>query len=256
MKLSICLATYNEENNLGECLDSIKNIASEIIVVDGGSSDQTVTIARSFKAKVIETSNPPIFHINKQKAIDAANGDWILQLDADEQVNKELATEIMTIISANPIENGFWIKRKNFFLGQFLKKGGQYPDPTLRLYRRGMGKLPCRNVHEQAIVEGRLGNLNKPLLHFPYRNFAVYLEKWNRYTNLDLEELRQKKTVISVFSFINFFFVKPVIIFSSIYLRHLGFIDGFPGLVFALFSGLRFPAAYTKYWEIQHDSRS
>src|SRR5437868_11480 len=132
--ISVVLATFNEEKNLPDCLESVKSLASEIIVVDGGSTDRTVTLAKGFDAKVIETDNPPIFHINKQKAIDKATKDWILQLDADERVTKELSDEITEVISGNQKKNGYWVPRKNWFLGRFLTKGGQYPDYTLRLY--------------------------------------------------------------------------------------------------------------------------
>src|SRR3989344_5294181 len=141
--LSVVLAVYNEENNLAACLDSIKDIADEIVAVDGSSKDKTVDIAKKFGAKVKVTTNKPIFHINKQMAIDMATSDWILQLDADERVTPELAKEIKSIVNnqssiINDV-NGYWIPRKNWFLGRFLMKGGQYPDYTLRLYRRGRG---------------------------------------------------------------------------------------------------------------------
>ena len=98
-KLSVVLAVFNEQENLGKCLDSVKDLADEIIIVDGGSSDRTVEIAKSYGAKVIETNNPPIFHINKQKALELATNQWILQLDADERVSKKLLNEIEEVIN-------------------------------------------------------------------------------------------------------------------------------------------------------------
>src|SRR3989344_5004429 len=130
-KISVVLAVFNEEENLKSCLDSVKDLAWEIVVVDGGSTDKTLEIAKSFGAKIIQTNNPPVFHINKNKAINAAQGDWILQLDADEIVARELAEEIKRIIALKSDVNGYWIPRRNFFLGRFLTKGGQYPDYTL-----------------------------------------------------------------------------------------------------------------------------
>src|SRR3989344_3380524 len=150
MQLSVVLATYNEEKNLPGCLDSVKAFASEIIIVDGSSSDKTIGIAKKYGAKVVVVKNLPIFHINKQKAIDLATKDWVLQLDADERVSSDLAEEMKSKIQ-NPKSkiNGYWIPRKNWFLGKFLMKGGQYPDYTLRLYRKGKGRLPQKDVHEQ-----------------------------------------------------------------------------------------------------------
>ena len=161
--LSIVLATFNEEKNLTSCLESIKDIADEIIIVDGTSTDKTVEIAKSFAATVITTTNKPNFHINKQIAIDKATKDWILQLDADEHVSKPLSREIKEKINdkQNSI-NGYWIPRKNWFLGRFLMKGGQYPDYTLRLYKNGKGKLPQIDVHEQAVVAVSYTHLTLP----------------------------------------------------------------------------------------------
>ena len=121
--LSVALATFNEEENIERCLSSLKNISDEIVIVDGTSKDRTVEIAKKFGAKIIVRENPPNFHINKQKAIDACTGDWILQMDADELVSDELGAEIEKILnSENVDENGFWMPRKNYFLGRFLMK--------------------------------------------------------------------------------------------------------------------------------------
>lgn len=246
-KISVVLAVFNEENDLSVCLGSVKDFAWEIVIVDGGSTDKTLDIAKEFRAKIIKTDNPPVFHINKNKAIDASSGDWILQLDADEIVTKELATEIKKAVSANDV-NGFWVPRKNFFLGKFLSKGGQYPDYTLRLYRRGKGRLPGKDVHEQAVVEGRIGHLRNDLLHLKDKNFAGYMERFNRYTNLLADQIKQSGVKIDLVSFINFVFLKPGFWFIKAYIRHRGYVDGFPGFVFALFSSLRFPVAYFKLW--------
>ena len=118
MNISVVLATYNEAENIKNCLQSVHGWSSEIIMVDGSSTDQTVRIAKEFGAKVFITHNPPIFHINKQKAVDKAQGDWILQLDADERVTKELRTEIDKAIKETGI-NGYWIPRKNYFFTRF-----------------------------------------------------------------------------------------------------------------------------------------
>lgn len=253
-KLSVVLAVINEENNLTDCLESVRGIAWEVVVVDGGSTDRTIEIAKKFKASIIQTSNPQIFHINKNKAIDAASGDWILQLDADERVTKELALEISRVISEDSDINGYWIPRKNFFLGRFLKKGGQYPDYTLRLYRRGFGKLPAKDVHEQAQVSGKVGFLKNDLLHVRDKNFSEYMERFNRYTDLISQQLKQTSIRINLLSFIDYIIFKPVWWFLKAYFRHRGYVDGFPGFVFALFSSLRFPVAYIKFWSF-HEKR-
>lgn len=250
MKLSIAIATYNEEENIGRVLSSVKDLADEIIVVDGSSTDKTVEIAKKFGAKVTITDNPPIFHINKQKAIDQCSGKWILQLDADEEITLELAGEIKEIVKKGNQFSAFWIKRKNYFLGRWLKKGGQYPDPVIRFFKKGKAKLPCKSVHEQVVVEGGIGWLKNDMLHFSVPTFSRYLTNSNRYTSLSAVEFKEENLKYSLFNHLNYLFIKPGKIFLNLYFRHKGFLDGFPGFIFALFSGLHFPIAYIKYWEL------
>lgn len=246
-KLSVVLAVYNEEKNLGICLESVKDLAWEIVIVDGGSTDKTLDIAKKFLAKIIRSDNPPVFHINKNKAIDAARGDWILQLDADEVVTKHLADEIKEKVNADSDINGYWIPRKNLFLGKFLQKGGQYPDYTLRLYKNGYGRLPAKDVHEQAQVKGKVGFLKSDLLHLRDKTFSNYIERWNRYTDLLAMQLKDKRTSKNIISFLNYIFFKPMFWFVKTYFRHRGYVDGFPGFIFVLFSSFRFPVAFFKY---------
>ena len=249
IKISVVLAVYNEEENLKACLESVRNLAWEIIIVDGGSRDNTINIAQEFGAKIIQTINPPNFHINKNKAIDAASGDWILQLDADEVVSEKLNQEIKKVLSPDSDINGYWIPRSNFFLGRFLKKGGQYPDYTLRLYKRGKGRLPGEDVHEQAQIEGKITYLKNNLLHLRDRNFSIYMARFNKYSSLFAAQLAQSKVRINMFTFVDFILIKPLAWFAKVYIRHRGYVDGFPGFIFALFSSLRFPTAYVKHWQ-------
>lgn len=241
------LATYNEEKNLPECLSSVKDLANEIIIVDGGSRDKTLEIAKSFGAQVISTDNPPIFHINKQKAIDKATKDWILQLDADERLTPELREEIKTTIESKKAADGYWIPRKNWFLGRYLMKGGQYPDYTLRLYKRGKGRLPQKSVHEQAVVYGSVSYLQHPLLHNADPSFRRYLLRFGRYTDLIEKELREKKVGYNPLHAVNNLALLPTWWFFLTYIRHKGFMDSWQGFVFSLFSALRFPISYLKY---------
>lgn len=248
----MALATFNEEENIGKCLESVKGIADEIVIVDGTSTDKTVEIAKEFGAKVFIRENPPNFHINKQKAIDACASEWILQMDADELISKELAHEIDEILTRENVEeNGFWMPRKNFFLGRFLMKGGQYPDYTVRLYRKGKGKLPQKDVHEQAVIEGKVGYLKHALLHYPYKDFNAYYRKWMRYNNLLAgqisDELRRRNFFLRIYYGVAYLIAKPAHWMLTAYGRHKGFMDGWQGFVFALFSALRFPVAYLLY---------
>lgn len=264
--LSVVLATFNEEKNLTSCLESVKDIANEIIIVDGSSFDKTVEIAKLFGAIVKITTNKSNFHINKQMGIDLASKDWILQLDADEHISPELKDEIdqildggssflenhkSSIINHKSDVNGYWMPRKNLFLGRFLLKGGQYPDYTLRLYRNGKGKLPQKDVHEQAEVEGRVGYLKSALLHYPYKDFSHYLKKWNLYNNLFATQIREEQKNKNIFQKLFYAFayliLKPAHWFLTTYFRHKGFMDSWQGFIFSLFSSLRFPVSYIKY---------
>ncbi len=252
--LSVVYATYNEENNLARSLDSIKDIADELIIVDGSSPDRTQEIAKEYGAKVISTTNKPIFHINKQMAMDAAKGDWTLQMDADEVVDKEMLADIERILDVedmSTVSAGYWLKRKNWFLGTFLKKGGQYPDPVIRFYQTGKAHLPMKSVHEQMEVKGEVGWLAGHLLHYNSPTFADYLRKANTYTSLTAREFDRDKLELSFGNNLKYFLWLPFVTFLKLYVRHKGFVDGVPGFVFALFSGLHFPLAYLKYWEMK-----
>ncbi|MCG2691443.1 glycosyltransferase family 2 protein, partial [Microgenomates group bacterium] len=208
MQLSIVIATYNEEKNIKACLDSVTNLADEIIVVDGQSKDKTREIAKKLGAKVFQVSNKPIFHLNKQLAVDKASGKWILQLDADEQISPELAQEIKTIISQKILKfNGYYLPRKNFFLKRFLTKGGQYPDYVIRLFKKGKGKFPCQSVHEQIVINGPVGYLHHPIIHWADRIFSRYLIRFNRYTSLDASALRRQNIKPGLIMGINYFFL-------------------------------------------------
>lgn len=250
MRLSVALATYNEEQNIRDCLESVANWCDEIIIVDGSSEDNTVNIARKLGAKVIISENVPMFHINKQKAISMAHGDWILQLDADERVGSKLRLEIDEVINRDDAD-GYWIPRKNYFLGRFLKKGGIYPDYTLRLYKKGQARFPQKSVHEQVTVTGKTGYLINPLIHMADKNLKRYFIRFTRYTDLLAQEIINKRKGPNFIQFFEYVFIRPTGWFLLTYFRHLGFLDSWQGFLFSLFSSLRFPAAYFKSLKIR-----
>lgn len=251
-KLSVALAVHNEEDNLGQCLESIKSIADEIVIVDGKSNDTTVAIAKQFGAQVISEENRSNFHINKQHAIDACSGDWILQLDADERVSSMLAKEIRAVLES-PLTSqpaAYYLKRRNYYLGRWMSKGGMYPDPVIRLFQKGQAQLPQLTVHELMEVTGQTQWLEEDLLHIADPNFARYLMRSNRYTTLQAEEwLKEGKLGRDSWTRFKYMILKPFWQFCLIYFRHKGFQDGFPGFVFAWYSGLHIASSYVKYWE-------
>lgn len=284
MKLSIAVATFNEEKNIEKCLDSVKEIADEMVIVDGSSTDSTVEIAKKFGAKILVTDNPPIFHINKQKAIDVSTGEWILQLDADEYVNKKLAIEIKKVINMSDLEieeyeksipelfkrhqrilekrdgeigqvdksyNAFFLARANYFLGRYLKHGGVYPDGVIRLFRKNKARLPQQDVHEQYVVDGRVGWLREDLLHYDSPTLEKYIKRNNRYTTLMATQYKDKKLPKNLIQVFNYFLIKPIHWFLLTYFRHKGFLDSWQGFVFSFFSSLRFSIAYIKYLKLK-----
>jgi len=246
--LSVALAVRNEESNLELCLSSIKDIADEIVVVDGDSNDKTVEIAESFHSIVIKTDNPPIFHINKQKALDACRGVWILQLDADEVVTEELKEEIRLTINDGRLTNkGYYIPRRNYFWGHFMKKGGQYPDYVIRLVKRGYARFPCKSVHEQIQIDGEVGYIKEPMLHYSYRTFDDYWKKAATYTELTAKEFKENGLKKNLGTWVHYVILEPMKTFFLLFIRHKGFLDGIYGFIFAYFSALHYPIAYRKY---------
>lgn len=250
---SIVLATYNEEKNLAACLDAIKDLADEIIIVDGSSTDQTVAIAQAYNARVIITTNKPNFHINKQMAMDAAQGELVLQLDADEIVDTELFSFLkeLTHRQLSPTDPAAWnLKRKNYFFGRFLTKGGQYPDPVIRLYQKGKARLPQENVHEQMLVDGSLATAPGHLLHYATPTLASYIHKFNRYTSFEAQRA-QAEISHTIGGAITYFVAKPLSTFILLFLRHRGYVDGMAGFLFAALSALHHPFVFLKSMELK-----
>lgn len=282
VKISAALATYNEGKNIGECLQSIKDIVDEIVIVDGYSTDNTAEVAQSLGAKVIRIPNEPMFHKMKQQAFDSASGDWILYLDADERVTPKLAEEIKKVINMSDEEieryqeklknkqlfmrhqklleerddyigtqdseyTAFFFPRLNFFLGKYLKYGGVYPDGVIRLFKKGKACLPCKDIHEQMVVTGKVGWLQNDLLHISDPTFKRYLQRNNRYIDLIAGQMIIDKTQKNLFQFLNYCLIKPVWWFLLTQIRHKGILDGYQGMVFSFFSSLRFPRAYWRY---------
>lgn len=282
-KISVAIATYNEEKNIGSCLETVRDIADEIVIVDGESGDKTVEIAEGYGAKVIQIPNDPtMFHNMKQKAFDSCTGEWVLYLDADERVTNDLAQEIKKIIGMDDeqiekYEQGldnrelflrhqlllekrsgkiggkdgsyaaFFFPRLNYFLGKYLRFGGVYPDGVIRLFKRGKAYLPCKDVHEQMVVEGKVGWLQNDLLHISDPTFKRYLQRNSRYINLLAGEMRENKIGKNPWQIINYLIIKPVWWFFLTQIRHKGILDGLQGIIFSLFSALRFARAYFRY---------
>ena len=189
--LSVVLITRNEAANLPRTLASLRllsGIAQEIVIVDSGSKDSTLEIARGAGARVFMEPWKG-FAAQKNSAIDKTTGDWILSLDADEEVSSELASEIQALLAAEPAFGAYRIPRLNHFLGRPLRHGGYWPDPKLRLFRRGAARFQEQPVHETMRADGPDGLLRGHLIHRCYPTMADYIEHMNRYSTLGAETL-------------------------------------------------------------------
>jgi len=246
-KISVCLATFNEEKNLKDCLESVRQLAEEIVVVDGTSTDKTVAIARKYTPEVIIRENPPMFHINKQKAFEAATGDWILYLDADERVDEQLRKEILAAVKRKEYA-GFWIPRKNIIFGKWIQHSLWYPDYQLRLFRRGKAYLPCKSVHEQPVLSGKAGRLKQPLIHYNYQTISQYVQKLNElYTENDARVFLTEKKKLYWYDAFRF----PLQDFLSTFFARQGYKDGFHGLILSILQAFSTFVTFAKVWEVQ-----
>jgi glycosyltransferase involved in cell wall biosynthesis len=257
MKLSVCIITCDEEANIGRTLEGVSELVKqshgEIIVLDSGSTDRTVEIAKSYGAEVF-TESWKGFPAQKNSAIDKGRGDWIFLLDADEVPSKELASEVLTVVKENrngPV--GFWMPRKNLFLDRFLMHGGDYPDPKLRLFRRGAGRVEDRPVHETIHLEGETGMLTGELLHYGHPTLEGFIEHNNRYSSLGAQ--MAVKNGKRGFSFIDIV-IRPNLTFIYNYVLRRGFLDGKAGLLHAMNHAFYVSWKYAKVWELTREANS
>jgi glycosyltransferase involved in cell wall biosynthesis len=245
LSLSVVIITLNEEANLPRTLKSVA-WADEVVVLDSGSTDGTREIAESFGAKFLVESWKG-FAAQKNSALAKASGDWILSLDADEEVEPELAQEIRDTLARDPAQSAFWIPRKNFFLGRWIRHGGFYPDPKLRLFKKGSGAFERRLVHEDIQVQGPAGKLRHNLLHHAYPTLESYLEHMNRYSSLGADMAAAKGH--AGFSLVDIF-LRPRLTFFYNYFLRGGFLDGREGFLLHLYHANYVSWKYAKAWEL------
>ncbi len=246
--LSVVLVTLNEAANLPRTLASVR-FANEIVVLDSGSTDATAEIAQSAGARVLEE---PWKGFAKQKnaAIAHATGDWVLSLDADEEVSHALADEIAALLAGEPACSAYRIPRLNHFLGRPLRHGGYWPDPKLRLFRRGAAEFEDRPVHETMKTAGPIGQLKGHLLHHCYPTLEEYIEHMNRYSSIGAEILVKRGRVSqSVPSFLWNAVANPAATFIYNYIFRLGFLDGREGLLQHLNHSAYIHWKFAKAWQ-------
>ena len=244
--ISICVITFNEENNIRACLESVK-WADEIIVVDSLSTDRTVEIAREYTDCIIQRPWPG--HVEQKNfALAQAQSDWVLCLDADERVSPELANEIKNVLSTDNVpEAGFIMPRKTHYLGRWITHGGWYPGRKLRLVRRGEARWKGINPHDHLYVEGSVGKLTGDIYHYTYKDIADHLNTIDKFTTIAAKEMCARgKGIAPAHMLLN-----PCAKFLKMYLLRLGFLDGLAGFVVAVLSSYYVFLKYAKLWELQ-----
>jgi glycosyltransferase involved in cell wall biosynthesis len=285
--LSVVIITHNEEAHIGRTLASVQALVNEgkgeVIVVDSGSTDRTVEIAKSLGAKVF-VEEWKGYAAQKNSAIDKATGDWILSLDADEEVEPALIEALpghapdqlqaqtkshewcLTIGQASEgsgnldvlkgVPVGYSLRRKNFFLGRWIKHGGFWPDPKLRLFRRAQGRFEARSVHETVQVQGRVVVIDRgAILHHSYPTLSDYIEHMNRYSTLGAEMVIARSNGKVRFSVVNIV-LRPLATFVYNYFFRLGFLDGREGLLLHIYHAIYVSWKYAKAWEMSRAQSS
>ena len=252
--LSVAIITLNEEANLARTLASVA-WAEEVIVVDSGSTDRTIEIARSYGAIVIQREWAG-FAAQKNFAITQCTGTWILSLDADEELCSDLQRQIRRLLPSNPPADAYYLKRRNLFLDRWIKHGGFYPDPKLRLFRRTAANFALtpqfqeRPVHETISFDGAAGALDYDIIHHAYPTLSTYIEHMDRYSSLGADLLiHHGRASASRISFFTQIFVVPQLTFLWNYFFRLGFLDGREGFLLHLYHATYTSWKYAKAWE-------
>ncbi len=254
MLLSVCIITLNEEANIVRTLESVKTIADEIIVVDSGSTDRTASLAQSRGAKVF-TEEWKGFARQKNSALAKATRDWILYLDADEEVSPELAASIKALLESGPSAppfGGYNIARRNIYLHRWFKHSGYYPDRSLRLVKRGWAEFELALFHEEMKTAQETGVLPGDLIHHAYPTLESFIEHANRYSSLGARMVAEKRSAgFSVGDIV----LRPLWTFLSRYFFRLGFLDGREGLIVQMQYAAYVSWKYAKAWEISKNAR-
>lgn len=246
MKISACIITYNEEDRIEGALESLKDVVDEIIVVDACSTDRTPQILQSHNVKFFQRKWEG-YSSQKNFAISQASYPWILSIDADERLSAELRKEILQLKEIEPNVDAFRIKRKNFYLGKWIRHSGWYPDRKVRLFRKEKAHWEGDFVHERLVIKGRIKDLKGEILHYSYRNLSDNVLRIERYSNLSAEKMwREGKRS----SYLKIFFL-PFFTFLRRFIFQGGFLDGIHGLIISFFSSYYVFLKFAKLYELQ-----
>lgn len=229
MKLSVIIITRNEAANIRACLDSVA-WADEIIVVDSGSTDDTVAIAREFTPQV-HKHDWPGFGAQKNRALDYATKEWVFSIDADERVTPELRAAIEAVLrKEDDVCAAYRISRLSSYCGRFMRHSGWHPDPVVRLFKRAAARFSDDLVHERLLVEGVVGQLDGELLHYAFDNLEEVLNKVNHYSSAGAAMLQQRGRTASLGGAV----LRGLWSFLRTYVLRGGFLDGREGFMLAV----------------------
>ena len=242
--LSVIIITKNEQDNIKDCLESVK-WADEIIVVDSGSTDKTEEICRKYTNKFY-VKDWPGFGIQKQNSLDLATHEWVLSIDADERVTSDLRNEIISVLSSNSNVNGYLIPRLSNYLGKDIRHAGWYPDYTLRLVKRGKSHFTKDIVHEKMVVDGAIQKISNHFLHFPFKDIEHHFQKLNDYSTLSANKMHREGKKVGWFLIV----LKTLLAFIRSYILKLGILDGWPGLIVSVSTSLSVYMKYVKLKEL------
>ena len=252
-KISLVMITKNEEKNLAKSLDSVKDLVSEIVILDSGSTDSTIKIAEKYGAKIYSRKFDD-FCTQKNCAMSLAQNEWILHLDADEVLSSELKEEIKQKIVHNDATeyDGFYMTRVNFFLGRKMKHSGISSEARLRLAKKSLSEYVGGAVHERLEVRGKIGEFKNIFYHNSFPNLNNYFKKFDQYTSLDAQKRYDDNK--------NFYFTdvvfRPPIGFIKSYILKLGFLDGMEGFIWAVLSSYYIFVKYVKFYLLKKSLKS
>jgi glycosyltransferase involved in cell wall biosynthesis len=250
-KISVCITAGNEEPNIRRCLESA-TWADEIVVVDSFSRDRTVDICREYTDRVYQ--NKWLGYIGQKNLIkDLANGPWILFLDADEEISEGLRDEIKQEFESGTAGDyaGYEFPRLVQYLGRWITHGDWYPDIKLRLFRKDKGKCGGKEPHDRTTVNGRVKRLKSPLYHYTYTDIHNQMATLNNFTSISAEGKFAEGRRFGLSDVV----LRPFFRFLRCYFMKRGFLDGFQGLIVAIFTGFGVFSKYAKLWEVQNAER-
>lgn len=247
MKISVVIITFNEEKNIGRCLNSVKDIADEIVVVDSFSTDQTEAICREFGVRFIQKEF--LGYAEQKRFADLqARYDWIFSIDADEALSEKLKKEILAIKHSQATADAYQMPRLTNYIGKWIRHTDWYPDKKIRFYNRNKARWQGTNLHEHIATDAnaKVASLKGDLLHYSYYSIHQHIAQLNKFTEIGAEEAFKKGKKAPLYKI----FINPIWKFVYSYFLRLGFLDGYKGFLVCAISAFATFAKYIKLREL------